>query len=179
MASRQFGLVVFRALAIYLFCMSINYIYVLSNFLFMGDQSALRGYEIPLGQKLTVVGIWAIQVLISTFLWTNADKLVSPIADDQPSLRAGNWVVRLVFSSLGILICVYSVNSLVKEGINMVVPDPLMRDRDRDDIIYAVVESLRFAFGLGLFLVYRLDKVAVVQAAQALESPEPADDARR
>lgn len=173
MASRQFGLVVFRALAIYLFCMSLNYVYLLASSLFFDAQARLVGYQIPLAQKLTAIGIWAIQFLIAVYLWTNADKLVSPISDGQPCLRAGNWVVRLVFSVLGILICVYSVHSLANEAINLIVPDPLLRERTRDQVIYAIVETLRFAFGLALFLIYRLDKEAVVQAAQAIEINGP------
>ena len=73
-AARQFGLVVFRALAVYVFLSSLtqfNYLVVM----YTGMQGAPEGFDFQSSQKAAATALWIAQILISAFLWTNAEKV--------------------------------------------------------------------------------------------------------
>jgi len=169
MAAKQFSQVVFRALAIYVLILSLGQINQLVM-LYTGMNGAPPEFDFRPSQKFAATAVWTLQVLIAAFLWTNADKFVSGQPDSQPTLRAGNWVVRLVFTAIGALICVYALDSIVLEAANLIVPDPMRRDRSRDMILALVIDGIRFMIGLVLIVVYRFDKPAAVSAASAVDS---------
>ena len=172
MAARQFGLVVFRALAVYILYASISRLYQIS-YVFIGLEGFPTEVGYPLSQKIASVSIWSVQVLLAAFLWTNAEKFVGDEGGEKLTVRGGNWVVRLVFTSLGILICVFSINSIIELIANFLVPDPIWKDRDREAVLAMITELVQFLLGLGLFLAFRFDKRAALAAAQAVEEPEP------
>lgn len=170
MASRQFGLVVFRALAVYLLVMAINQLHQIINLYFLtADDYANR----VLGpQKWITLGIWSLLVLMSAFLWTNGDKLVSSSPDSQPTLRGGNWVVRLVFTAIGVLICVYSFDNLVSLAVAKLRPPFWPEGSTPSMVLGAILDGVRLLIGITLICAYRFDKAAVVQAAEAIEPDE-------
>ena len=172
MAARQFGLVVFRALAVYVFLSSLtqfNYLVVM----YTGMQGAPEGFDFQSSQKAAATALWIAQILISAFLWTNAEKLAGKGADAQPTLRSGNWVVRLVFTAIGLIVCIYAIDSLVVEAAHLIVPDPIRRDRTREMKLSLLTDGIRLVIGLALIIAYRFDKRAAFSAAQAIEEPEP------
>ncbi len=170
--ARQFSLVVFRALAVYVFVLSISQVHQLVM-LYTGMPGAPAEFDFRPSQKAAATALWIAQILIATYLWTNAEKFVGKFADAQPTLRAGNWVVRLVFTALGTLICVYSIDSIVVEVAHFFVPDPVRQDRSREMILTLIIDGIRLLVGLVLVIVYRFDKPAVVSAAQSIDSRSP------
>lgn len=168
MASRQFSLVVFRALAVYVAIVSLSQLHQLAFFIF-GFEGAPDGFNGATTHKIISLCILTFQVLLATILWTNADKFAGNDPDVQPTIRAGNWMVRLVFTALGILICVFSIDNFIDVIGRVLVPDPYRRETSRYEILNAITEAIRFFIGLGIFLAYRFDKRAALQAAQAIE----------
>lgn len=169
MASRQFGFILFRALAVYFFYNSLSQFHLLFNIYF--GQMELMGSKSLNGQKITSLAVWVIQFIIAVVLWTNAEKFSGSESDAKATVRGGNWVVRLVFTALGILLCTYLITNIVSEIGYLVSPDMLRQQRSRDTIVYAVTEGLRFLLGLYLVLAYKFDKAAAFEAAQTVEPP--------
>lgn len=169
MASRQFGFILFRALAVYFFYTSLSQLHLLFN-IYFGQMELMNSKSIN-AQKIASICVWAIQMVLATALWTNAGKIAESGSDAKITIKGGNWVVRLVFTALGIILCSYSITNLVNEVGYLVSPDNLRQQRSRDSIVYAVTEGIRFLIGLYLVLAYRFDKAAAFEAAQAIEPP--------
>jgi hypothetical protein len=167
MAARQFGFVVCRGLAVYCFLTAVGLIYTFALQKQMEAMWPDRPGKVPSVALIAVAGM-AVHILLAAFLWTNAHKFAGDTSDDQPSLRAGNWVVRLAFTCFGIYIALGSLNSLARFFLEL--SDPLrFRPYELEFYLNLTVEGAKFLVGLGLFLYYRFDKRAALQAAQALE----------
>ena len=59
-----------------------------------------------------------------------------------------------------------SLSSILPVLAHMAMPDPL-RQVQKDSYINLAIGGLKFLIGLGLFLAYRFDKAAALQAAQS------------
>jgi hypothetical protein len=171
MAAQQIGIVLFRALALYIFFYSTTCLYEVA-YITLGPSAPSGSEGYTTGYKAASIAIWAFLVLLSAFLWTNADRLSGHEANDKVTLRAGNWVVRLTFMALGILICVNSITELVRFLAHQVFPDPTWNDRPREVVIAMIGEFVRLAVGLALIVIYRFDRQAALSAAKAVQDTE-------
>ena len=167
MAARQFGFVIARALAVYCFTVGLNHLYLFGLQTF-GSDPYYRNLMFPATERFMNVGVLAIYLLLAAFLWTSADKFAGPQADGQPSLRAGNWMVRLAFTSLGLLVIMGAITGVVSGIVQIGWPDP-MRPPTRAFYVDVVVGSIKCLLGLGLILAYRFDKAAALEAAQSIK----------
>lgn len=106
-------------------------------------------------------------ILMAAFLWTFADKLSGPDHTDRMTARAGNWVVRLAFSCLGIFLMLNGINALVNWLSELLFPE----FRPDKGAVYTglVIDSVKFLVGVYLFATYKFDKAAAFEAAEAVE----------
>lgn len=164
MAARQFSLVVFRALAVIAAFTGLNFVFAtVGTFLYTSpDPSSLA--------RIASVAIICVYILIAAFLWTFAERLAVHESEEKLTVKAGNWVVRLVFTALGLVIMTFSLNSMSSVIVEIFYPEVLRRDKP---LIYVDigVGILKFLIGLTIFLTYRFDKPAAFEAAQAVEPP--------
>ncbi len=169
MASRQFGCIVFRAVALFFFATALSQSYVIFSLYFV--QMELVTKQESLWHKVSFLAILVIQLLVATFLWTNAEKLSGAEDDTKATIMGGNWVVRLVFTTLGILMCTYSFAGVVRSTMSLLSPSLLHESRTPETIIYFITELIKFMVGVYLIITYRFDKAAAFEAAQATEPP--------
>lgn len=165
MAARQFGFIMARSLAALSVMFGLHHLYF-----FLVASAAGEMFLQPVRWAgIFVVGSFT---LFAALLWTMADRLSSDLGDAEPSLQSGNWVVRLCFTSLGIVIMILSINDMAIPIIQLAV-DWGVRRLDTYSKIGLGVSVAKFLVGLGIFLAYRFDKRAAFGAAQAIEKPEP------
>jgi hypothetical protein len=156
MTARQFGFVIARALAILCLLYALNQSYMFFGAWIYGRPGNVLGKLLPTG----IIGAF---LLMGTFLWAAADRFAGDIADSQPTIRGGNWVVRLTFTTLGILIVLSSLDPIVSAAVN------LMNQGSTASFFYPILvaSGIKCMVGIGLIAAYRFDKTAALQAAQA------------
>lgn len=163
MAAQQFSLVMFRIAAVYVAFTGLNIGYSVISMKLMsyGDYRPPTNY----------VGIIfaSVYLLCAALFWTLADRFAGTESSEKITVKAGNWVVRLVFSCLGIFLMLYSLNAISTTIMQLTMPEYF---RTEKPLIYAdvVVDGLKFLIGVYIFLTYRFDKAAAFEAAQAIQS---------
>lgn len=143
---------------------ALNYIYsAVGTFLITGPDPNPSA-------RIIAVAIICIYILIAAFLWTFAEKLSARESEEKITVKGGNWVVRLVFTSLGLLIMTFSLSPFAQAMVELFYPDFIRREKP---FIYVDlgVGTLKFLIGLAIFLTHRFDNAAAFQAAQAIEPP--------
>jgi hypothetical protein len=162
MNAKAFGFVVARGLAIYCFLASI------SDFerfwalqMVYSSTSSSRELNIP------TIAAAAITLLLAAYLWTSAGKFSGTLDESQVSVRGGNWVVRLLFTALGLFIAIdafFQLSDLVIRGAFIYRFSSL----DSAYTIQICASVAKLLTGLGLWAWYRFDKGARLEAAQSV-----------
>lgn len=164
MAAKQFGFVMARSLAVLSLMFGFQHLYYFLVALAAGSE-----YFQPVRWAgIFVVGSF---ILFAALLWTMADRFSSDLGDTEPSVRSGNWVVRLWFTSLGIVIMILSLNEVVRPIIELAMAWGV-RSLETYTKIDMGINIAEFLIGLAIFVAYRFDKRAAFSAAQAIEESE-------
>lgn len=166
MAAQQFGFVMFRFAGILAAFLGLNHAYSVV-YAQVWTKELMRSLVASVNYVSIVFA--CIFILLAAFLWTFADKLSGPERTDRVTVRAGNWVVRLAFTCLGIFLMLNGINAVVNWLSQLLFPE----FRPDKGTVYAglIIDSLKFLIGVYLFATYKFDRAAAFEAAQAIEPP--------
>lgn len=143
---------------------ALNYIYAaVGTFLITGPDPNPTA-------RVIAVAVICVYILISAFLWTFAERLSADESEEMLTVKGGNWVVRLVFTALGLMIIIFSLSSLAQSLVELFYPNFVRREKPYIYIDLGV-SSFKLLTGLYIFFTYRFDKTAAFEAAQAIEPP--------
>ncbi len=163
MAARQFGFVVARGLAVYLWFMSIGSgMQVYGYYLLDAPSRTING--LPRATYILGLSLFVIEFLAASFLWTTASKFAGPCAEETPKVASGDWVVKLVFSALGIFLIAGAISGLA-QGImiyGMDIRNPAGNFL-KSQGPYLLGESIRFLIGLWLVLTNRFTRYRIAE----------------